>query len=198
VESVPGLVIQDSGGGNKFCLRFFLDFGSDKNEYASSNEHIAPLLVSQNFRRDFRAHGKYLRKIKMKSHKYDITAQSVNKWAMEEIKHVGKIIAVKDKGLQRAYARSTLNGMAYLRDAIYQLITDSKNPDYIKDDLQILHDKVVRVMQHLIKDFDIDMKDIQEFNKNHVLSSLKYLDGRKTRKNSRAASRNSRRNNRKN
>jgi hypothetical protein len=88
--------------------------------------------------------------------------------------------------------------MAYLRDAIYQLITDSKNPDYIKEDLQILHDKVVRVMQHLIKDFDIDMKDIQEFNKNHVLSSLKYLDGRKTRKNRRAASCNSRRNNRKN
>ena len=143
----------------------------------------------------------------MKSHKYDITVQGVNKWAMEEIKHVGKIIAVKDKGLQRAYARSTLNGMAYLRDAIYQLITDSKNPDYIKSELQILHDKVVRVMQHLIKDFDIDMKDIQEFNKNHVLSSLNYLDGRKSRKNSRrAASRNryatrrsnSRKNNRKN
>ena len=143
----------------------------------------------------------------MKSHKYDITVQGVNKWAMEEIKHVGKIIAVKDKGLQRAYARSTLNGMAYLRDAIYQLITDSKNPDYIKSELQILHDKVVRVMQHLIKDFDIDMKNIQEFNKNHVLSSLNYLDGRKSRKNSRrAASRNryatrrsnSRKNNRKN
>ena len=129
----------------------------------------------------------------MKSHKYDITAQSVNKWAMEEIKHVGKIIAVKDKGLQRAYARSTLNGMAYLRDAIYQLITDSKNPDYIKDELQILHDKVVRVMQHLIKDFDIDMTDIQEFNKNHVLSSLKYLNGKKTRKN-RKNSRNNRKN----
>ena len=143
----------------------------------------------------------------MSSHKYDITVQGVNKWAMEEIKQVGKIVAVKDKGLQRAYARSTLNGMAYLRDAIYQLITDSKNPDYIKAELQILHDKVVRIMQHLIKDFDIDRKDIQEFNKNHVLSSLKYLDGRKTRKNNRknnrrAASRNNRRaasrNNRKN
>jgi hypothetical protein len=53
---VPGEVIQDSGGGNKFCLRFFLDFGSDKNEYASSNEHIAPLLILQNFRRGFGAH----------------------------------------------------------------------------------------------------------------------------------------------
>jgi hypothetical protein len=44
--SVAGLLIQDSGGGNKFCFRFFLDFGSVKNEYASSNEHMAPLLVS--------------------------------------------------------------------------------------------------------------------------------------------------------
>jgi hypothetical protein len=126
----------------------------------------------------------------MKSHKYDITVQGVNKWACEEIKHVGKIVAVKDKGLQRAYARSTLNGMAYLRDAIYQLITDSKNPEYVKAELQILHDKVVRVMQHLIKDFDIDMKDIQEFNKNHVLSSLKYLGvTRKNRKRNRKYSR---------
>jgi hypothetical protein len=137
----------------------------------------------------------------MPSHKYDITVQGVNKWAMEEIKQVGKIIAVKDKGLQRAYARSTLNGMAYLRDAIYQLITDSKNPDYIKAELQILHDKVVRIMQHLIKDFDIDMKDIQEFNKNHVLSSLKYLKSSsvpKTRKNARMMYRkDTRKNNRK-
>lgn len=142
----------------------------------------------------------------MSSHKYNITVQGVNKWAMEEIKHVGKIVAVKDKGLQRAYARSTLNGMAYLRDAIYQLISDSKNPDYIKEELQILHDKVVRIMQHLIKDFDIDMKDIQEFNKNHVLSSLNYLNvpgspnTRKNRRNKRRATRrnNSRKNNRKN
>jgi len=126
----------------------------------------------------------------MKSHKYDITVQGVNKWACEEIKHVGKIVAVKDKGLQRAYARSTLNGMAYLRDAIYQLITGSKNPEYVKAELQILHDKVVRVMQHLIKDFDIDMKDIQEFNKNHVLSSLTYLAAtRKNRKRNRKYSR---------
>ena len=131
--------------------------------------------------------------IEMSSHKYDITVKGVNKWAMEELKHVGKIIAVKDKGLQRAYARSTLNGMAYLRDAIYQLITDSKNPDYVKEELQITHDKVVRVMKHLISDFDIDMKNIQEFNKNHVLSSLKYLKKNATRKN-----KNNRKNNRKN
>jgi hypothetical protein len=109
---------------------------------------------------------------------------------------VGKIIGVKDKGLQRAYARSTLNGMAYLRDAIYQLITDSKNPDYIKDELQILHDKVVRIMKHLIKDFDIDMKDIQEFNKNHVLLSLNYLNESSSSSNKR--NQNTRKNNRKN
>ena len=132
--------------------------------------------------------------IEMSSHKYDITLQGVNKWACEEIKQVGKIIGVKDKGLQRAYARSTLNGMAYLRDAIYQLITDSKNPDYIKDELQILHDKVVRIMKHLIEDFDIDMKNIQEFNKNHVLSSLNYL----TKSSSSSERRNTRKNNRKN
>jgi hypothetical protein len=142
----------------------------------------------------------------MSSHKYDITLQGVNKWACEEIKQVGKIVAVKDKGLQRAYARSTLNGMAYLRDAIYQLITDSKNPDYIKDELQILHDKVVRIMKHLIKDFDIDMKDIQEFNKNKVLSSLNYLaessssssERRNTRKNNRKNRKSNRKSNRKN
>jgi len=130
--------------------------------------------------------------IQMPSHKYDITIQGVNKWAWEEIKQVGKIIAVKDKGLQRAYARSTLNGMAYLRDAIYQLITDSKNPDYIKAELQITHDKVVRIMKHLIADFDIDMKDIQEFNKNHVLSSLNYLKKTGTRKNKKNNRKNSR------
>jgi hypothetical protein len=146
--------------------------------------------------------GKY---IQMSSHKYDITLQGVNKWACEEIKQVGKIVAVKDKGLQRAYARSTLNGMAYLRDAIYQLITDSKNPDYIKDELQILHDKVVRIMKHLIKDFDIDMKDIQEFNKNKVLSPLNYLNEsssssskERTRKNRKNGRKNTRKNNRKN
>jgi len=119
-------------------------------------------------------------------YKYDITVKSVMMWANSELEHVGRIVAVKDKHIQRSYAMSTLNGMAHLKDALYELVM---SPSYKihKEDLLKTHDMVIRTMKHLIKDFHLDLKTIRAFNTDHVLSNLSYLkpasSGRKTRRN---------------
>jgi len=71
-----------------------------------------------------------------------------------------------------------------LKDAIYEYITEGGNT-HMKADLQIIHDKVIRVMKHLIKDYNLNIDEIIQFNTRKVLSNLSYLKGgkRKTRKN---------------
>lgn len=110
----------------------------------------------------------------MSSHRYDITAKCAMNWASHELEHVGRIVGMKDKDLQYSYALSTVNGMAHLRDALYELVTDPAYKEH-KTDLLKTHDKVIRVMKHLIKDFKVDLNTIRAFNTKKVLSSLNYL-----------------------
>ena len=110
-------------------------------------------------------------------------------WATSELEHVGRIISMKDKDLQYSYALSTVNGMAHLKDAIFQYV--QKHPkSHMRDDLLTIHEKVIRAMKHLIKDFDVDLETIRAFNTRGTLSSFEYLKNgskrrktRKTRKN---------------
>jgi len=119
-------------------------------------------------------------------HKYEITANAVMMWANSELEHVGRIASIKDTKLQYSYAISTLNGMAHLKDALFELVSD---PDYKhhKVDLLKTHDAVIRVMKHLIKDYHLNLETLRTFNTGHTLSSLNYLKKskrytRKTRK----------------
>ena len=114
-------------------------------------------------------------------HKYDITAKGALMWAASELEHVGRIVSVKDKHIQRSYAMSTLNGMAHLKDALYELVTN-KSYGHMHEDLLKTHDAVIRTMKHLIKDFKLDLDTIRDFNTNHVLSNLSYLNTKNTRK----------------
>jgi hypothetical protein len=110
----------------------------------------------------------------MSSSTYDITPQSVMHWANSELEHVGRITSMKDKNLQYSYAQSTINGMAHLKDAIFQLVNDPEYKRY-KPDLLVLHGKVIRTMKHLIKDYRVDLNEIRAFNTRKVLSDLSYL-----------------------
>jgi protein-tyrosine-phosphatase len=117
------------------------------------------------------------------SQKYDITVHSAMEWAKSELEHVGRIVSMKDHKLQYAYAMSTLNGMAHLKDALFELVND---PDYKthKKDLLKTHGQVIRTMKHLVKDFKLDLNAIRAFNTGKTLSNLDYLkSGSKTRKN---------------
>ena len=118
------------------------------------------------------------------AYKYDITAKSAMMWAKSELEHVGRIASVKDKKLQYAYAMSTLNGMAHLKDALYELVCDSAYKHH-RTDLQKTHDAVIRVMKHLIKDYDLNLDTLRKFNTGRTLSNLGYLKNskRSTRKN---------------
>jgi hypothetical protein len=117
---------------------------------------------------------KTIKTMKQTTHKYNMTFKGVMKWAKHELGHVGNIIAVGDADLQYSYAQSVVNGMLHLRDAIYELLVDPRYKDHAPD-LQKKHDEVVRVVQHLIKDFHIDLESIKRFNTRHVLSNLNYL-----------------------
>lgn len=109
-------------------------------------------------------------------YKYNATAKGLMMWANSELEHVGRIVAVEDPNIQYAYALSTLNGMAHLKDALFEYISD--HPDsHMKDDLLVIHEKVVRVMKHLIKDFSLDVSTIEAFNTRGTLSTLNYLKG---------------------
>ena len=111
-----------------------------------------------------------------------MTVKGVMHWAQNELEHVGYLVGVKDPDIQYAYAQSTVNGMLHLRDAIFELVND---PNYVthKEDLQRTHDKVVRVVKHLIKDFNVNLEDIKTFNTRHVLGNLSYLNETKPKVN---------------
>ena len=118
-------------------------------------------------------------------YKYDMTVHSAMRWANSELEHVGRIAAVKDKKLQYSYAMSTLNGMAHLKDALYELANDSDYKE-AKKDLLKTHGAVIRTMKHLIRDYDLKLDTIRDFNTKKVLSSMNYLKGRRqTRKKNR-------------
>jgi hypothetical protein len=68
---------------------------------------------------------------------------------------------------------STVNGMAYLKDAIYELVNDDKY-SYYKEDLLRLHGSVIRAMKHLVKDYKIDLSAIKAFNTRRVLSNRNF------------------------
>jgi hypothetical protein len=109
-------------------------------------------------------------------------------WAASELEHVGRIAAISDKDIQYAYAQSTLNGMAHLKDAIYQYVNKHPNNHY-NEDLLTVHDQVIRVMQHLKDEYNVDLNEIKAFDTHEVLSPMTYLKGakrnkaRKTKKN---------------
>jgi hypothetical protein len=117
----------------------------------------------------------------MSSKKYEMTVHGVMAWAKNELEHVGYLVGVKDPDIQYSYAQSVVNGMLHLRDALFEMVND---PNYKQQRPELLrtHDKVVRVVKHLIKDFKVDLNEIKKFNTHHVLSDLSYLKGSGTRK----------------
>lgn len=114
--------------------------------------------------------------------KYHSTAKSLLMWANSELEHVGRIAAVEDPDLQYSYASSTLNGMAHLKDALYEFVTERPNETMTKD-LKIIHDKVIRVMKHLVKTYKLNIQEVVQFNSHKVLSSLDYLKNTSKAKN---------------
>ena len=112
--------------------------------------------------------------------KYDMTCHAVMEWAKAELEHVGRIAAVEDADIQYAYAQSTVNGMLHLRDALLELVTSDEHAEH-KADLKRTHDSVIRVIKHLIKDYDVKLEEIKTFNTRHVLSDLSYLNGSATK-----------------
>lgn len=112
---------------------------------------------------------------------YNTTAHGLMMWAQGELEHVGRIAGVSDKDIQYSYAQSTLYGMAHLKDAIYQYV--NKYPDSpMKNDLLTIHAQVIRVMQHMKDEYNIDLEPIKAFNVRHVLSPLTYLKNKRSKK----------------
>jgi hypothetical protein len=106
---------------------------------------------------------------------YDITLKNIMMWADEEIKSIGSITALENADLRYSYALSTLNGMAHLKDALDQLIKNKNTVGASKRDLTIKLNQVIRVMKHLMKQYNLDIKAIKTFNVKKVLGSLEYL-----------------------
>ena len=104
---------------------------------------------------------------------YHPTVKGVLEWANSELEHVGRIVSVEDPDLQYSYAMSTVNGMAYLKDALYELVNDPKYSTH-KEDLLRVHGAVIRTMKHLVKDFNIDLTAIKAFNTKKVLSNRNF------------------------
>ena len=104
---------------------------------------------------------------------YNPTVKGIFEWANSELEHVGRIVSVEDPDLQYSYAMSTVNGMAYLKDAIYELVNDPKYSAH-KEDLLRIHGAVIRTMKHLVKDFNIDLTAIKAFNTRKVLSNRNF------------------------
>jgi hypothetical protein len=125
---------------------------------------------------------------------YNTTAKGLMMWATSELEHVGRIASIADKDIQYSYAQSTINGMAHLKDAIFQYV--NKYPDnHFKKDLLTVHDQVIRVMQHLKDVYNVNLKEIKNFNTHNVLSPLnKYLKGGKRSTNMRKKNRKTRKN----
>ncbi len=114
---------------------------------------------------------------------YNTTAKGLMMWANSELEHVGRIAAISDKDIQYSYAQSTVNGMAHLKDAIFQYV--NKHPEtHMKGDLLTAHDQVIRVMKHLKDVYHVNLDEIKAFNTRGVLSNLSYLTGDKRKKRS--------------
>jgi len=96
-------------------------------------------------------------------------------WKYQELGHMGRIAAMEDKDLQYSYALSVVNGMMHLRDAIYEKVVDPKCDDRHREELQREHDDVVRAIQHLIKDYKVNLETIRAFNERGVLRPFSYL-----------------------
>jgi hypothetical protein len=114
-------------------------------------------------------------------HKYDASCKDLAMWQQHELGHVGRIAAMKDKDLQYSYALSTVNGMMHLRDAIYEKVVDPKMEERHREMLQRDHDNVVRVIQHLIKDYNVNLSTIRAFNERKVLLPFNYLKAKPVR-----------------
>ncbi len=106
---------------------------------------------------------------------YEITAKGAMQWAAAELEHVGRIASVMDPDIQYAYAMSTLNGMAHLKDALFELVNDPAY-EHHREDLQRTHDAVVRTMKHLKREYGLDLDAIRAFNTRGTLSDLTYLE----------------------
>lgn len=117
-------------------------------------------------------------------HKYEATANGVMQWAQSELEHVGRIASIKDKAIQYSYALSTVNGMAHLRNALFELVNDPAYAHH-KVDLLKTHNAVIRVIKHLIREYKVKLQTIKDFNVKHVLGDMSYLNKNKTRKNRR-------------
>ena len=109
--------------------------------------------------------------------KYRTTLSGINMWAVSELAHVGRIVAIEDPDVQYAYAQSTVNGMLHLRNAIYELMND-KGYCREKEDLNRLYGQVNRAVTHLIKDFNVDLKAIAAFNSRGVLGNISNVKRR--------------------
>ena len=123
---------------------------------------------------------------------YRSTARGVMEWANSELAHIGRITSLEDPDIQYSYAMSTVNGMLHLRQALNELV---KDPDYAmqKSDLIKTENAVVRALKHLIKDYDIDLNTIRNFNTRHVLRDFDFLKN-KTKKSTALNNRRTRRN----
>ena len=112
--------------------------------------------------------------------KYHMTTCGIKHWFRKEIDSVGYLAGVKDPDLQYSWAQSLVNGMLHLRDALYELVND---PAYKreKEELTRMHDKLVRVVKHVIKEYKVNLNTIKRFNTRHVLGPTNYLKNRKTR-----------------
>jgi len=104
-------------------------------------------------------------------HTYDATFKGVMEWANSELAHVGRIVSLSDKDVQYAYALSTVNGMMHLNQAIEELLAD-RTYAWCHKDLRKLHGKVERTIDHLIKDFGVNIGTIRAFNTRKVLRKL--------------------------
>ena len=99
-------------------------------------------------------------------------------WAKKELEGIGYLIGTKNSNIQYSYAQSKVNSMAHLRDALLELV---KDPRYKRERTELVkvHDKVIRVMDHLVSDFNVDLNTIKQFDTRHILGNLSYL--KKTR-----------------
>jgi len=113
-------------------------------------------------------------------HKYHASCHDIEMWKEHELSHIGRIASMKDKDLQYSYALSTVNGMMHLRDAIHERMMEVKEAGH-KKNLQKQCDDVVRAIQHLIKDYKVNLNTIKAFNERHVLQDFSYLKARRVR-----------------
>ncbi len=106
---------------------------------------------------------------------------SVLAWANSELEHVGRIAALEDADLQYSYALSTVNGMMHLRDALFEMVSDPKYK-WKREELLRTHDSVVRVLKHLVSEYNVNLGTIRAFNTRGVLSKNSYRLTRSNRR----------------